>query len=378
MTVTSHIPRGFTAVLLGALLFCACEDKKSATARTDGGVSDKPAIDPNIAKAVAAASARSGPGGASKAGQPGGPPPTGVFEPGEADKAMPKSSPPKITIGSEGSEPRIALGARQPPPGYKRDLTVQLLIRSGRQGMPPIDFALGLQTAPKAKPAAAPGAAPAPAPAAVPGPAEPVTVVATVKGTRIAPSQAAGLPKEFETELTKLKGSKIEFRMAPNGAGDGFRYELAKAADPGLENAIRSLAEALATVTLPYPDKPVGAGAFWMATSRETAIGVEVVAYRIVKVAQISDGKLKLSVNTKRYAVDKKFDLPELPKETTFSLDQFDSQGESEYQVTADAPFPVEGQVTLALNATLVPANQPDQRAAVQSQTRAAFALATK
>ena len=59
-----------------------------------------------------------------------------------------------------------------------------------------------------------------------------------------------------------------------------------------------------------------------MATSRETAIGVEVVAYRIVKVESVEGDKLKLSVNTKRYAVDKKFDLPELPRDTKYTLER--------------------------------------------------------
>jgi hypothetical protein len=362
------------ALALGVIAGCDGESK-TTSGKSDSGVSDKPAVDPNIAKAVAAASAR-GPQGRSRTPGQEGPPPNGVFEAGEADKQLAKGAPPKIALGGEGTEPKITL-AMQPKPGFKRDLTVQIILRSGpRQGMPPIDFGLGLEAA-KPKPAAAPGAAPAPAPA-VASAAEPIAMSATVKAVRISPSQAAGVPKEFDTELAKLKGSKIEFRIAPNGAGDGFHYQMAKAADPGLENAVRSLTEALASLTLPYPDKPIGAGAVWMATTRETAIGVEVVAYRIIKLESITDGKIKLSVNIKRYATGTKFDLPELPKDATFTLEQFDSQGEGQLEIAKEAPLPLGGELTLTLNASLIPSNQPDQRAAVQSQTRAAFTLSPK
>ncbi len=361
---------GAVIALCAAFGLAACEGEKkpSTTSESDGGVSDKPAIDPSIAKAMAAASARRGGGTTSG---PGGPPSGGVFEPGAADKEMPRGSAPRITLGNEGTEPRVLLGSMQPKPGFKRNMSLQLLMRSGRQGMPPLDFAFTLQ-AQKPKAAAPAGADAAAAPPPNAGP-EAVSMVATVQSVRVAPSQAMGIPKDVEQQLGALKGSKVEFGIQSNGAGDSFRYTLSKTADPGLENALRSFTEALATVTLPYPDKPVGQGAFWMATSRENAIGVEVVAYRMVKVEGVEGDKVKLSVNTKRYAVDKTFDLPELPKDTKFTLDEFQSVGEGNYELSKDALFPLSGELTLNLLAALIPANQPDQRAQVESRTRAAF-----
>jgi hypothetical protein len=366
-----HLGAFFALCTAFGLVACEGEKKTPTTSEGDSGISDKPAIDPSIAKAMAAASARRGSGPA--ANNQGGPPSGGVFEPGAADKEMPRGAAPRITLGSEGTEPRVLLGAMQPKPGFKRNMTLQLLMRAGRQGMPPLDFAFTLQAQkPKAAaPAGAEGVAPAPATAAPEG----VSVSATVQSVKVAPSQAMGIPKDVEQQLAALKGSKVDFTVQPNGAGDGFRYTLSKTADPGLENTMRSFAEALATVTLPYPDKPVGKDAFWMATSRESAIGVEVVAYRMVKVEAVEGGKVKLSVDTKRYAVDKTFDLPELPKDTKFTLDEFQSVGEGKYEVSKDAPFPLSGELTLQLLAALIPANQPDQRAQVESRTRAAFNL---
>jgi hypothetical protein len=356
-----------------ALIGCEGEKKPTTSSGADGGVSDKPAVDPSIAKAMAAASARKGGASANSDG----PPASGVFAPGEADKQLARGAAPKITLGSDGSEPRVQL-AVQPKPGFKRTMNLQLLMRSGRQGLPPLDFTLQLQAQkPKAAaPGAAPGAAAAPAaPSAGP---EPIAVVGTVQAVRIAQSQGMAVPKEAQDELGTLKGSKVEFNIQPNGAGDSFRYELSKTADPGMENLIRSFTETLTTVILPYPDKPIGAGAFWMATSRENAIGVDVVAYRMVKVESIEGDKVKLSVNTKRYAVDKKFELPELPQDSKFSLEEFQSIGEGQFEMTKDVPFPGSGELSLGFVATLVSPTQPDQRPQVESRTRAQFSLAAK
>jgi hypothetical protein len=354
---------------------CEEEKKPAASSGADGGISDKPAIDPSIAKAMAAASAKKGGAAANNAG---GPPASGVFEPGEADKQLARGAAPKITLGSEGSEPRVTLTV-QPKPGFKRTMNVQLLMRSGRQGLPPLDFTLLLQAQKPKAPAAA--AEPAAANAAP----EPVAVVGTVQAVRIAQSQGMAVPKEAQDELGTLKGSKVEFNIQPNGAGDGFRYELSKTADPGMENLMRSFTETLTTVILPYPDKPVGAGAFWMATSRENAIGVDVIAYRMVKVESIEGDKIKLSVNSKRYAVEKKFDLPELPRDQKFSLDEFQSIGEGQFEMKKDVAFPTNGELSLGFVATLLPegqAGQPgqadQQRPQVESRTRAQFSLSAK
>jgi hypothetical protein len=74
--------------LLLALGLTACEkDKEKSASVTDGGSDDKQAaVDPSLAKAVAAASAKAGSEpGAALEGE--GPPPNGVFPPGAADQA---------------------------------------------------------------------------------------------------------------------------------------------------------------------------------------------------------------------------------------------------------------------------------------------------
>src|SRR5215212_4439157 len=99
--------RAKTLPLLVLLALTACEKnepKPESTRKEDAGTSKVEAIDPNLAEAVAAASAAT-PGG--RGGPPGqvegGPPPDGVFAPGAADKELARGALPKITLGNEGS-----------------------------------------------------------------------------------------------------------------------------------------------------------------------------------------------------------------------------------------------------------------------------------
>jgi hypothetical protein len=174
-----------------------------------------------------------------------------------------------------------------------------------------------------------------------------------------------------------LKGTRIEYQVATNGAGNDFRYTLAKGADPGLDNAVRSLTDALATTTLPFPDKPIGNGAYFMAITRERAVGVDVVAYRLVKVTEVKGDTLTLSVNTKRYATNTKFDMPGLPQDLgKLTLEEFQSTADGTLQVVKGVPMVTQCAITSALDAGVSAQKQPDQRLALQAQARAEFTLA--
>src|SRR5204862_1537113 len=90
-----------------------------------GPLSDKPALDPSLARAVQAASA-SVKGGKAPSADQGGPPQAGVFAPGRADKELPEGSPARITLGGEGSEPRVLITDLQPKPGSRQNASLQM------------------------------------------------------------------------------------------------------------------------------------------------------------------------------------------------------------------------------------------------------------
>src|SRR5262245_4703958 len=128
--------------LLAASLFAAaaCEDKSqseakpASSARADAGPSRSAGIDRNIAEAVAEVAGGKGPGAA-------GPPATGVFAPGAADKEMRPDEPPKLALGNKGGEPTVQFASGAPK--RKFDAKVVVLVQTGpRQAMPTVELSV--------------------------------------------------------------------------------------------------------------------------------------------------------------------------------------------------------------------------------------------
>lgn len=346
--------RAFRSVVL-ALAVLGCEKEKPSTEavqHADAGVSKAAALDPDIAQAVAAAASAAP---RNPSGAPGGPPANGIFAPGAADKEIARGQAPKLTLGSEGSDPRFTLTPAQPKPGTKQSGTISVVQQSQGGGLP-VEFALTLEAQ---KPKEAGSTA--------------VLVAAKVTGARVG---ITGAPRDLEEQVKKLRGSKVEYQVLPDGAGTGFRYETAKGTPPELEDIVRALSDALAVVTLPYPDKPVGAGGFWMATSRDGVMGLDLVTYRMVKVESAAADKVSLSVNTKRYSASPTFDLPGLPPEAPRNLGEFQSMAEGQLDVQPGRGFPSGGMQNAVLGASLQNPANPAQRGMLEVRTRVELKLA--
>lgn len=313
-------------------------------------VSKVEAIDPNLAEAVAAASAAPKAGAA--AGQvEGGPPPSGVFAPGVADKEAPKGALPKITLGSEGTDPKVQLG---PSKASKLSGTIQIAMQSDpRQGAIPVLLNLALEP----KKVDAKGDTPA---------MQQVTVKVT--GAKV---DAPGVPKDVNEQFAKVKGSKVEYGVLANGTPTTFKVDATKGAP---DEFVRSLAEALAMLTMPYPDKPLGVGGFFMVTSRDELMGLDLVTYRMVKVKEITADGVTLDVNTKRYSASRTLELPGMPADIDKTLLQFEAASEGTVRMPPGALLPTQGEVNSVLGAQFGGVD-PKTRHAIQLQSRAQLDL---
>ena len=329
------------------------KEKKEESAQDKVG-----AIDPDLAQAVAAASVDAPNKGAPQAGGvQGGPPADGVFAPGAADKELARGALPKITLGSEGADPKQQLGVSKTP--GKLAGTIQIALQSDpRQGA--ILVLLSLSIEPKKAEASKDDKAVV---------SQPVTVKIT--GAKI---DAPGVPKDLDEQLAKLKGSKVEYSILPSGAGAGFRFDTPKGAPEDFKDVVRSLSDALSLLTIPFPDKPLGAGGFFMVTSRDDLLGLDLVTYRMIKVKEVTPQGVTLDVNTKRYAASRTFDFPGLPPEVDKTLGEFQSQSEGTVQYPLGALLPTQGQVSSVLAAQLG-SKDPAKRAMLQFQTRAQLDL---
>lgn len=353
----------YAGLVLAAVALAGCEDKpKTVNAdQVDEAGAKKAAVDPALAKAVAAASAHSK--AAPVANQPGAPPMNGIFAPGAADKAMPRGTEPKVVLGEAGKTPRVQLEPLQPKPGFRKKAKLTLTLRGGGGLLPPLDLALKLETK-RAK-------------GAKPGSKGPVDATATIESAEVPADQRAQVPPAFVDRISGLKGSRITYSILPDGAGRNFSYDMSTKAK-GLDTALDALVEAFSAMTIPVPDKPVGVGAMWMVTTRGMVAGVDVVSYRLVKVEAITGDHVKLSVNAKRYAASDHVDVPRLPTNVgKVKLAQFASTSNGSVDIDKGVPLPTGVELTQILQAPIVPVEHPKQPVAnMQSATTVKFALA--
>ncbi|MEO6600180.1 MAG: hypothetical protein ABIQ16_09935 [Polyangiaceae bacterium] len=352
------------ASLLGVLLV-GCDKKETPRDSEDESAADggkgksrpsKAATDePDLAQAMENVAADRAP---TMGGTAGGPPPSGIFAPGEADKAAAKGSAATFALGGEGSEPRVLLGPG-PKPGSKRSGTVELATQSDpQQGAIPIQFTVTVEAQkPKAEGDAGVSL---------------TTVVTKVTGAKV---NAPGVPAELLAAVGKLKGSSVQYQVGADGVAANVHSEIPKGVDPGFRDPVQALSDLLVGLALPYPTKPVGVGAFWMVTTRDVVMGLDVVSYRLVKVEKVEGNVVSLSLNTKRYAASASFELEGLPPDAPKTMSEFRAQSEGKLTLAAGDPFPKSSEVQALVAAALGPADSK-QRPMVQVQTRASLSLA--
>jgi hypothetical protein len=360
----------FAVGALLALGACKEDPPPAAEAPAEVPAEKKPAVDQKIANAMAAAeaSARSESGTASNQAAP---PPSGILGAEAAARELPPGSPAQIVLGGAGSSPRVKLGAESLAPGPGPAGKLSVSYRSGGSIMPTIEFELKPKVALAGAPVSTQPASVSPAAAA--GEGNRILSFA-LAGARPADNQPGRLPENARAEIAKLNGSTIELMTLPNGALVEQRQKLA-GNNPDLEPIVTGSSEALASLVLAYPDVPVGVGAFWMVKSRETLNGAPVVAYRMVKLNELSPERAKLSVNTRRYLIEPSVPLAGLPPH---QVRRFESEGEATLSIRPGSPFPDSADTHDRFQALVTPNDRPNQALPVRSELSANLAFQQK
>ncbi|MGE0322444.1 MAG: hypothetical protein AB7K71_12610 [Polyangiaceae bacterium] len=333
------------------------EDKPKTTAKEVDAGPPKTAVDPNLAKAVAAASANMGSGSPIDTN---GPPENGVFPPGIADKRLAKGSLPKVELGNEGSGTKVNLAELLFKPGTKQTQKVRLQFQPGPR-TPPInvDFELAFELV---KPKAAEGAEPK----------ENLDLV--VKFVKV--TLDSTVTGELAKSLAKLKGSKVTYPLAANGGAMALQLELSKDAEPDVEDLARGVAENVMASLIAYPDKPVGKDAVWMASVRDPHQGVDGLAYRMVKVTSITgegaDTVVELEISSKYYAADSSIKRLGIPAGVNPVIQQFRSEGHAVLTFHAGKPAP-EGLSSISTLIMMTDSADPQKQMSMQGSTQLAF-----
>ncbi|WP_437783560.1 hypothetical protein [Sorangium sp. So ce1097] len=362
--------RGITASTLAAValagLVAGCDgDKGKAQVAGDAGALDagppQPVIGGELAAELAAVASgappeRPAPGG----GAADGPPANGVFSLQAALAALPKDAPYKLEVIDEGSEPKARLAAKIDPKAEQK-LNITLGLRmGGPQGLPNLDLGVSFKAE---KPADGPKDA---APAAG---AAPTKMIAKVTSATLASMSIGGPPKELADALAKLKGSALRYDLSPANVVSNQKPELAKDADPGLQPIIAALGEAIALLTPPLPDRPVGAGAYWMVTDRAVVSGAElpVLRYRVFKIEKVEGDVVSFSVDTRQYAEGADLKLPGPNGDVTLTIDRLESSGKGSLTWSPPSLAPATADASQRLQALLVPPGASGQQGAQRS-----------
>ncbi len=347
--------RSVRAVLLVSLLavVASCQQKSESTGSAATPESSAKAPVGKVEKALANAVGERAPASASSSG----PPPDGILDPTRAEADAPSGQAPKLTIGSNGSEPRVILRSQRA--NLPRALKVEVTLQSGMdQGLPPIEMTIGLESktlAPTVNKL---------------GEAKPegksLSVTGRVRDVKVT---MPNVPQEFSSQLAGLKGGKVTFSMASDGGGHAFASELAAGAKPELRDLLDAVAEALTLATLPLPMVPVGSGAFWMVTAREKSSGFGLVAYHMVKLVRADDKSAELELDSRRYAIGRIVDPAMLPPGSeNVTLKEISAGAKGRIQLAVDGLLPTSVQANASLRGALDSGEGAPKRA-VQSGT---------
>lgn len=350
-----------TLSLAATALASGCKseaDKASApTAEASTAASTAaPVLDNKIANAVANA-AKSQTQAQPAEGD--GPPQSGILGPARANAELMPGAPPKLKLGSAGSEPRVVLGAAEW--GDKRLGQLELSIRKGNAGYPTTVFKLDGHKLP---------AAPPPAAGVAPQVNAGATYAFDVVASDLGSNQPAEIPPDFAAEIRKFKGSQLTAQVSPSGLVGTPAFTLAKTAAPELDDLLKGGAATLTDAILPFPKEPVGVGAFWMTTSRETLYGTDVVVYRMVKVTEVTGDRTVLDVSAKRYLAADNLALQGLEQSKVM---QFQADSSTQMTLVGGSALPHDGRSQTVMRAFVELEGQPRP---IQLETRSLFAFA--
>lgn len=315
----------------------ACEEKSqseakpASSAKADSGLPHSAGIDKNIAEAVAEVAGGAAPGAAS------GPPANGVFAPGAADKEIRTGDMPKVALGGKGDGPTVRFGSSLPK--KKFDAKIVVSVQTGpRSALPTIELTVSTDSSGSTE-----AAADKPAGA-------PTETIFRVSNAKLSSEQPGELPAGVDKQIGKLKGSKYHFEFAPTGGGRLTGIEPPKDSEPDLLIVLETAGDILSTALSPYPSEPVGAGAFWMVTSREQFFGVDRISYRMMKLQRVEGERATIAVSTKHYVSPGRFGLPGLPPH---KIGEFNETANGQIVVSVAQPSSVQGENSDVLMANL-------------------------
>lgn len=353
-------------LMAGLWLSMACQSDPPASSepaktKTEPAEEEKPPRNSKIAEAMAqASSTRPSPASAALA-----PPASGIMALAEVERQAPRGKPATLTLGSTGAKPRLNLSPASWGPKARPTGKFTVAGRAAGGVLPNIDIsvvamrrelaALGVPSAPVDR---LKGSVAAVAPTAI------TTVIELLSAVPSA-QQPGRLPPGADKSIAALDGSVVKFTANAQGAVTAVDVS-PKKDSPEVRPLLDEVAASLAAISLPYPHVPVGVGAYWMVTSRESMGGVESVAYRMLRITKVIGNVAEVNIKTRRYLASPKLEIEGLPSHT---VRQFESEGSGSFTVAVGAAFPSKVELKESMLAMIAPDDRPQQVLPLQTNS---------
>lgn len=336
------------ALVIGTLVACEEKPKPTPTTTAPAAEEQNPMLDPDLGKAIAASSASGAKAGPVAPVDKDAPPATGVFPADQGNATHAAGAPVHIELGTPGSEPRVSLVPTMTELPKSLGVTVATML-GPRSSLPTVDMTFGLKVdQPKGKKEADAGAE------------GPIAVAAKLNKVVLSSQQPGQIPAEVATEVAHLKDSKVAWAFAPEGGATNITLERSAKARPELEHDLVAVAELVAASAIAAPKEPVGVGATWLARSRESYGGMDLISFRMYRVVKIEGDRVTLGVETRQYAVGSSFTKSGLPEGG--ELLQLEATATGELEIVRGHRFAERCKLTHSLRIGLRPQNAPENQ----------------
>lgn len=280
-----------------------------------------------------------------------GPPATGVFAAGEADKAHAKDAPATIEVIDKGGEPRVAL---RPPIALTDSQTVRLLIGLRMSGgvLPNVVYTLKLSSPKKdgdEEDAAATEARP---------------LVATIADAELAAEQPGQIPEPLKKVIKEVKGSRIETTVLPSGALSRSKIEYGEdLKEQGVKAFVDSIGDVLGFFFSPYPEEPIGKGGYWISHDRLSIQSLDLVRYRVTKVEELKGDEVLLSVQLRHYLAGGDISALVGKEQPGLVAGAFESAGQAQLARKTGALVPATGEMRTPFTIVITMESNPQAQA---------------
>ena len=146
----------------------------------------------------------------------------------------------------------------------------------------------------------------------------------------------------MKSSFAGLKGLSGKGVMTSRGVNKGQEISIPSGTDPQLRQALDQMKQSLSSLSAPFPEEPVGAGAKWEAKTPLKSQGMTIQQTATYELVSVTGDQLNLKTTIVQTAANQKIQSPALPG-MKVDLTRMEGSGNGEIAVELARLLPVKG-----------------------------------